>query len=505
MSLFSVTADEAAPRTASRTERLLLVAIVLLGVGLRVRHYAQDAPFRIDEARLGVSIVEGSYGSLLRPLPYQQAAPLGFLFLSHTARLVLGAGELALRAVPFACGVASLLVFALLARRLLPAAGTLAAVLLFAVGDQLVSWSADIKQYAIDPLATSLVLLAAVPLVCGERSSRALWRLGLTGALCIPFSHPVPFVLGGVGIAALPALAGAPRRVVRQALAIGLCWVAVFALLYLFSYRDVAGYEGMEDYWESGFAPLPTGREELEWYLTALRRPLWTAGFKRLWLPPILVALGLLHLLRNRRRLLLLLVAPFALTLLGSLLREYPFGSQGGRMLHFLAPLTVLLMACGFAGPWRWIRAPWRLALLVPLAALAFHAGRASFYLPDWSGGRRDMPAVLEHVRERFEPGDALHAERGLFLLYLYYGPRFGLPAQSTSGDLVRNDGSIVAETLDELGGHRRAWVIVEELSVSGDFERAFRDTVRSALGARGRLVDERDARGLSCYLYEFP
>ena len=89
----------------------------------------------LDEAATAQNILERSLSQLLTvPLDYGQAAPKGFLLLEWVVSRTFGTSDLALRLLPFVAGIASLFIFAGLARRLLNRAGALAALLCFAVG-----------------------------------------------------------------------------------------------------------------------------------------------------------------------------------------------------------------------------------------------------------------------------------------------------------------------------------------------------------------------------------
>ena len=136
------------------------IFLIGLGVLLRTAQYAGNLSFWVDESALALNIIRKSYGELLNPLDYHQAAPVGFLLLEKYVSLHLGIGEYSLRLVPFLSGIASLPVFHALARKSLPKAAIPWALFLFAIAGPLVYYSAEMKQYSSDVLVTMVIFLA---------------------------------------------------------------------------------------------------------------------------------------------------------------------------------------------------------------------------------------------------------------------------------------------------------------------------------------------------------
>src|SRR6516225_3417873 len=105
-------------RWSSGTRKLVL-ALLALGLALRGFHYLRGRADWHDDAALVVNVLSLGFGDLLGPLRFHEAAPPLFLWLLKAASLVLGDGSLSLRLVPFLASVASLLLLARVASRLL--------------------------------------------------------------------------------------------------------------------------------------------------------------------------------------------------------------------------------------------------------------------------------------------------------------------------------------------------------------------------------------------------
>ena len=74
------------------------------------------------------------------------------------------------------------------------------AVGMVALGDHLLYYSAEIKQYSCDLMFALLALLLAAPRPPARMSPRRFLALGVFGLIAPWFSFPVVFVLAGVGL-----------------------------------------------------------------------------------------------------------------------------------------------------------------------------------------------------------------------------------------------------------------------------------------------------------------
>ncbi|HJZ59794.1 MAG TPA: glycosyltransferase family 39 protein, partial [Gemmataceae bacterium] len=264
----------ASPATPPTLPRLpspakLLVALVLVGAGLRAGAMMNDRCLWIDESMLALNLIERTPAQLFEPLDWNQGAPVGFLLAAKASIAVFGPSEFGLRFVPFLGSVIGLALFAGVSRRLLPAPAALLATGLMAVSPYLLSYSAECKQYVTDATITAGLFALSIGLLRGEGSLGRWAALGLGGAAAVWFSHPSTFVLGGIGTALLAqALLARDRgRFVAAALTVG-CWLASFGVCYLLCLRQLGANQYLLDYWNGHFLPLPPKSiSDLTWLL----------------------------------------------------------------------------------------------------------------------------------------------------------------------------------------------------------------------------------------------
>src|SRR5262245_54439483 len=190
-----------------------LMAVLLLGAGLRTVQYLARTSFWFDELAVVLNVDQRSAADLLgRPLDDQQLAPLGFLAALEAASGVLGVGELGLRLVPWLCALAGLVLAWRVARRLLNGWATVGLLLLFAVSPALTWYGSDVKPYSGDVAASLLLVLVGLRFL--ERPdglARALGG-GLAGAAAMLISYAAVPTAAVMGLVLLGAwLARRPR------------------------------------------------------------------------------------------------------------------------------------------------------------------------------------------------------------------------------------------------------------------------------------------------------
>src|SRR4051812_38120600 len=122
----------------NRRRNLLLLAIVLAGVICRVAQYIARPSFWHDEALVVLNVANKSFAELMGRLEYAQAAPPLFLFAERGLMLLLGENEYAFRLVSLLCGVTSLVLFALICRRIFPGLIAPLTLAIFAFSNKLI-------------------------------------------------------------------------------------------------------------------------------------------------------------------------------------------------------------------------------------------------------------------------------------------------------------------------------------------------------------------------------
>lgn len=338
-----------------------------------------------DEASLAVNFLCRDYLGLTRQLEHLQVAPILFLWLELSIRMLLGTSELALRLLPLLAGLGSLLLFWKLSRRTLPPMAAALAIGFLAVSYYPVRHSCEVKPYSVDLFCALALLLPALSwLQEPERLSRLGW-LVLAAPIVIGISYPAVFIATAVSMTLLvPVWRCGNRKAWALFAGYNLLVLATFLACFLTVGRaqveaDPAVTDYYQEYWVEGFPPADWPGKLL-WFVQAhsgemLAYPVGGQnGASTLTL--IWCVMGGWQLARQRRwELLALCLLPLALGLAASALHRYPYGASA-RLAQHLAPGICLLAGLGLAMGIRWVarsmpaQRRWLLATGVAMAFL---------------------------------------------------------------------------------------------------------------------------------------
>lgn len=391
----------------------LLGAIAAAGAVLRVAQYVSDRALWADEAYLALNLLNRSALELTEPLDFNQAAPPLFLLLEKLAIITAGASEYAVRFVPLVCGIASVGVFALLARRLLHPAAAPLALLLFTAADGLIYFSSELKPYSVDVFAT-VALLAAGDSLLARRASATRNTILVTAILAVLVlaSYAALFVVAGVVLSlVLDVLWLRDRQRARRlgpVLAMSAIAAAAAILLVLRQTTGVTGDRSVLDpYWVSELASAIAS--SLAYSLGALTTK-FAAG---------VAAAGFIRIALADPRRGLLLGSPFAFAMIAVFLNQYPLFV---RTMLFLVPLLALFLAEGVAALTLLFRGRARIVVAVTLTLLVSIAPVASASTHLWSPRtHEELKTVLRSVAQNWRSGDTLYLHWGSQYAFRYY------------------------------------------------------------------------------------
>lgn len=346
--------------SSERLVRRLLTVALGVGIALRAPLYLANPSLLLDEARVALNVASRSFGGLAQPLDYDQTAPVLFLWIAKAATLLGGVNEYALRALPFAAGIAMLPLTYLLTRRVMGSWTAVLATALAAASPLYLQYVRQVKPYTVDGVVTLLLLLLLLDWAA-QPASDVRWRRLLTAALVCPWlSTPSVLVIAGA-LAGLWFAAGAERPPRARQAAVAILAAASFAPAYVWLHHPVAQNSYMQEFWggsllrvwESGFAARAwQGIREFLWQIFgggSTEPPLKLGD--NLAIDGVVLAAVVLGAAGLRRAVRLgshtravLLLAPLIGAFTASLAGGYPIA---GRIMLFAAPSVTACVAGG--------------------------------------------------------------------------------------------------------------------------------------------------------------
>jgi hypothetical protein len=376
------------------------------------------------------------------------------------------------------------------------------AIGLFAIANNLIFYSAQVKQYSNDVMF-ALILLLMTDFV---RKTKPTWWLmplyGLVGGVAIWFSHPAVFILGGLAMSFtyFNVLRAGRERRLSVAIAFAI-WGVTFAVIYWLSLRKLASHAWLLNFWEDEFMPLPpTSMNDVRWFLTAFFQMFTKIlGFSLKGIGGLTVLVGVYAFLSSDRERLANLLLPILLALGASGLQMYPFCC---RLILFAAPALLLLMAEGAATVLSVTRA--RTVIGVILVGLMFlHPVMWAGYHVFNPRYEEEIKPELRYLQENRQPGDVIYVYYGAKPAFTYYSRRYGWDVDDCCiiGARSRDDWDGYRQDLEQLRGHRRVWIVFSHIYDWKDVDD--RVLFLQLLDDIGKRSDGFETHGAAIYLYD--
>jgi len=483
---------------------LAIYGLLFVGVLFRVRHFFIERSLWLDEAMLALGILDLSFWELTQqPLPYQQGAPIGFLFFVKATTLFLGSSEYAFRLYSFGAGLAALFLLAFLARHYLEKAGALFTLALFASNPYLIYYSSETKQYMGDVAITALVLYLLYWQLKDEFNIRKGVFFTFINLFVLWFSHPSAFSVAATGAVLFLHYWREGEKKALLFAGVNLALSGINAgLLYWFHIRPLSENDFLRSFWEEVFMPIPP---TLEWFGKMwegiLNNPF---GLKVFYFGFFLLFLsGIFFLWKKNRQFTLALVFILLGVFAAGALQKYPLAE---RMMLFSTPVFFLLFGAGIDALYNLIKEKRLSFILITLLAIyllyapfgrSFERLRQPFY-------REHIRPTLSYLKENFQDGDMLYLYYFAEPAFLFYQPKFDLEEINyfSGGEHQENPDAYIEE-FNGLEG--RVWLLFTHV-----YEVAHINEENFIIGhleqkAKKARVHRLPGTSVSLYLFEFP
>ena len=221
----------------------------------------------------------------------------------------------------------------------------------------------------------------------------------------------------------------------------------------------------------------------------------------------VLSIIGTLSLLIRDKKVALLVILPFIISVIASALQRYPLKD---RFMLFLIPFALLLMAEAFRGIY-WLVAKWNYhfaAIFSGLLAFAVIWQIASVTYKAVAGAQKDTRPAIEYLAEHRQPDDIIYVFHPTVTVFKYYAPFYGLDKDRVVFGVERPSKRVTIrrfkDDVDGLVGNKRVWFIFSELldcaqCEAEDTQSYYLDYIDNF----GVILDSFNGTGANAYLYD--
>jgi uncharacterized membrane protein len=490
----------------------LIPVSLVVGLYLRTREWLFDKSLWLDELMVTYNFTQRGYAGLLRPLSFNQAGPVGWLWAERASVQLFGMNDMAVRFPEWLASIIALGLFPLVARRLVSRAAVPAATVIIATSPMLIYWTAETKQYSFDVACTVLALLVTTSLA----QRRPTWLMavtwGLTCAALVWCSQPAIAVCAVCAVVLLVKWCRHWRTLLPVVIGAAILGASI-AADWAVTLKNQSANSVLQGFWRThgGYPPLrQTITADLHWLGSVVTS---TGGYLNLSKPYLaigLMACGLIALALSRHPVQgLLLVLPLAAAVALAVTDHYPFAR---RLALYLYPVIVMLLVAPLAvSGWqpkptaRWLRpaavAVTTAALLtVTASGIALGLDKA-IHPDDTVSGRQSVAFVAQHQHR----GDLVLGQTGAaaVLTMAFYGPHYHVRER---GLIWFADGShgTCKYPFSRFPGVTRVWLVMAELSAGQPLNR--NQLYLARMAAYGKLVlSYTGAEGAGAYLFDIP
>lgn len=394
------------------------LAILIVGFLVVLIQFIVNRCMWADSARVALNVVERSYDNLLRPLDYNQSAPVGFLWMERTFWLLFPKHDWSLKIVPFICHSAALVLFWLVLKHFVSDIRIRCVslvVYISAIGP--LYFSSEVKQYAVDEFAACFLIWATL---AAEQSPKRFWMLAFGGLTLIPLSNATFFLLPTIILYLLSSVSRPilDRTTIQRLFwigAVGVCWGGSL-IAFMLAFTDPTLKESMLRYWSNADPAFLFRQSSLKLSLFTIVRQ--TMGMLAIFFGNILsmiiaiclIPMGIvgIWISKNRNRL-FLLVLPVLFQMIASIAKQYPFAP---RLLLHIFPCMVIVMAVGVSATRRkWLRRSFSISAACQICILA-----CVFPL-----SRHETTKTIQHLAGKYQ-GQRISIDQSAVWNWRFYG-----------------------------------------------------------------------------------
>ncbi|MDR2580632.1 MAG: hypothetical protein LBC85_06540 [Fibromonadaceae bacterium] len=406
-------------------QAIFCLFFILLGVFARVFLFAQNFDLTPDDASLSASIWQTNFSDIFAGLlPFNQNAPLGFLLSVKILAHIFDSSELILRLIPFIAGVLLLpLAYKFAVKEFNE---KFACVFLFFIvcSDPLLFYSIQFKQYTVEAFIALFLIY--------KRENCTSWRFILLAIVSILFSSTAPLILASIYIT---HIIFAPK--IWQSMLLKLLVLASFSGFYYFLWlNQLGGKSFMQNFWGAFWFPNLNfiqfiGRHFINFTPHITQHDPFVYLYAALTI--ILTLFGFYFLLKENKKLGVIILLTLFLVLLLYFLKIYPLGMPldpilnqtenfamaqvvGSRLIVYFIPIISIAIAFSLYKILNALNSKFVLFILLAVLSLSPNISRMQMGL-----GIAEYSTLLEKIKPYTTSETPILVSAFNSVLHLYY------------------------------------------------------------------------------------
>ena len=333
-----------------KIESNYIISILMFGIYISIFQYLKNRSLWFDESMISVNIINKNIFELLKPLDYNQVAPILFLILEKYISYI-STSEFALRLLPLVCFCISGYLYLKLIRIYFENSYTiLFSLSMFVFNISLLYYSSEVKQYMIDVFV--LILMYYFISKNYKKEINKFYNLSFSGCLAIFISNIAPIILLTISIFIFKIILIKNKYFLKAFLYLLLSWFISFVFYFYFFIFNHSTHDFMLEYWGKNNSFMPINILDSNMYKFIFEKILTIfnsiSSYSKILLFIFLLfyVIGFLHLFYKKRfRIILLLIFPIFIHLILSAIKIYPFDL---RLNLYLFPIIMFGISFGF-------------------------------------------------------------------------------------------------------------------------------------------------------------
>ena len=421
---------------------LILLLFILLGFVLALVNFFHFRSLWLDEASLALNIVNKPVKELLKPLDYEQVAPIGFLMVEKVFSSIFGNTDWSLRIFPLLLFFPSVYLMYKLALIIFREKSfALFAAAFFSLSYYPLYYSAEVKQYMVDVFICLCITFST--LLFSKTDAKKYWEIyALIGIVSVWFSNISVILLFTTGLYFLFNNRKQKENYIAIILVVG-SWVMSFIIYYfLFVYKHPS-QQFMVEYWSNANAFLPEHILSKEFFLALYGKikELLKLYHYRLFFVFILISvIGFFYLIRKRKEVLFLISFPIIIHLVLSYLKLYPFH---GRLILYQYPFLVLILVSCLFQFYNLLKPKLQqLAIYLILAPLLLNVFNL-FHRNNFPIEKEEIKKSLEQLNANLEDGDKIYVYHSSYRPFIFYKANYSTIAGMDNSNIIVGESNI--------------------------------------------------------------